>query len=125
MIIEIQLAFRFFLFSKKSLVYIHHFVWYNDKSFSIVYGNRRGNYLVVQLYEIFNDQITVKNSYVEETKRGFLLARHFKPYFHFSGTYIYLIRFQSKSYPRVMRIYFNQTVNICLNRENEPFVVVV
>lgn len=112
----------FLFFSKKSLVYIHHFIWYNDKSFSIVYGNRRGNYLVIQIYEISNDKILIKNSYIEETKRGFLLTRYFKPFFHLSGTYIYLIRFKQKSYSQVMRIYFDQTVRIymyCLLESNE------
>lgn len=104
--------------SKKSYVYIYHIVWYCDTCFSIVYGNRKQNSTLIQLYEIFNERIIFKTKYLEETRRGFLLSRFFKPYFYSYGTYAYIIhhdllnigKLKQKAFPCVVRIHFNQTV---------------
>lgn len=112
---------KIIFFSKRSYVYIHHIVWYCDTCFSIVYGNRRQNSSLMQLYEIFNERIILKSKYIEETKRGYLLPRYLKPYFYSYGTYAYIIHYdllnigksKQKSYPYVVRIYLNQSV--CFN----------
>lgn len=99
-------------------VFIYHIVWYCDTCLAIVYGNRKRNSSVIQLYEIVNEKIISKSKYLEETRKGSLLSRFLKPYFYASGTYAYIIRFnqlntdksKSKAFPYVVRIYFNQTV---------------
>ncbi|CAF1150393.1 unnamed protein product [Adineta steineri] len=103
---------------KISDIYIYHIVWYHDTYFSIVYGNRIRNSSVIQLYEIVADKIILKSKFIEETGKGYLLARFLKPYFSSNGTYAYIIRFDllnsdkssiQKSFPRVVRIHFNQS----------------
>jgi len=101
---------------ENSYVYIYHIVWYCDVCFAVVYGNRKRNSSVIQLYEIRNEEIISKSKYFEETRKGSLLSRFLKPYFSSFGKYAYIIRFdqlnigKSKAFPYVVRIYFNQTV---------------
>ncbi|CAF2409910.1 unnamed protein product [Rotaria sp. Silwood2] len=103
---------------KKSDVYVYHVVWCGDTCLSIVYGNRKQNSSIIQLYEISNDKIMLQSKFIEETRKSFLLSRFLKPYFSSYGDiYAYIIRFDplnigksmQKAFPRVVRIQFNQT----------------
>lgn len=101
---------------RKSYVYIYHFVWYSPRSFAIVYGNRRENSSVIQLYEIVNERILVKSRFIEETRRGLIISRYLKPVFSPGGNSINIIRFEQinkqKAFPRVVRILLNE--GVCL-----------
>ncbi|UJR20892.1 hypothetical protein I4U23_024001 [Adineta vaga] len=102
---------------KISDVYIYHIVWYCDTCFAVVYGNRMQNSSTIQFYEIAHDIISLKAKFIEETSRGFLLARFLKPFFSPSRIYAYIIRFDpllnenssQKAFPRVVRIHLNQS----------------
>lgn len=84
----------------------------------MVYGNRRENSSVIQLYEILHERILVKSRYIEETRRGLLIPRYLKPVFSPLGNSIYIIRFEQlniikskqKAFPRVVRIPLNEGV---------------
>lgn len=106
------------LFRRKSDAFVYHVVWCHEFCLSVVYGNRVQNSTITQLYEISNDKPILKSKVVEESKKPLLLTRHLKPYFSSHGTYAYTIRFDPliigkvapKPYPRVVRIYLNQSV---------------
>ncbi|CAM4778334.1 unnamed protein product [Rotaria magnacalcarata] len=103
--------------TKKSDIFVYHVVWCGDTCLSVVYGNRLQTSTIIQLYEIYNDKMTLKSKFIDETRKPLLLLRFLKPYFSSYATYAYMIRFDSltigkstqKVFPRVVRIRFNQT----------------
>ena len=89
---------------------------------SIVYGTRTQNSSTIQLYEIQsgnNENIVLKSSYLEDTRRGHLLPRFLEPHFAPLGKYAFIIRFASsnsgkpgqKANPYIARIHFDQAVS--------------
>jgi hypothetical protein len=116
---------NFCLFRKPDF-YIFHVVWYCDTCLAIVYGNRAQNFTLIQLYDIEkvhnndnNERILLKARFIDETRKGSLLSRFLKPYFSPSGIFAFIVRFDplttdratQKSYPHIVRIHFNQTVD--------------